>query len=52
MSVQIPKTQMAQVFETNGGPIMYKEVPVETPGPDEVLINIKYTGGLVPLGSE
>lgn len=23
---------------------MYKEVPVETPGPDEVLINIKYTG--------
>ncbi|KAK8191768.1 chaperonin 10-like protein [Phyllosticta capitalensis] len=41
---QIPKTQMAQVFEKNGGPIEFKEIPVPEPGPDEVLINIKYSG--------
>ncbi|KAK7538395.1 chaperonin 10-like protein [Phyllosticta citribraziliensis] len=41
---QIPKTQMAQVFEKNSGPIVFKEIPVPEPGPDEVLINIKYSG--------
>lgn len=44
MSPQIPKTQMAQVFDRHGGPIEYREIPVGTPGHDEVLINIKYTG--------
>ena len=40
----VPKEQMAQIFVNNGDPIQYKKVPVPQPGPDEVLINIKYTG--------
>ncbi|KAI0594842.1 dehydrogenase-like protein [Biscogniauxia sp. FL1348] len=45
MSVpEIPKEQWAQVVETLGGPVVYKKIPVRTPGPDEVLINIKYSG--------
>jgi len=36
--------QWAQVFEKNGGKIEYKQIPVPKPGPDQVLINIKYTG--------
>ncbi|KAL7267662.1 alcohol dehydrogenase [Rhizina undulata] len=41
---EIPKLQWAQVFETNSGPIEYKQIPVTMPGPDEVLVNIKFTG--------
>ena len=41
---EIPKKQFAQVFQKNGGPLEYKEVPVPEPGPDEVLVNIKFTG--------
>jgi len=44
MSQSIPKQQWAQVFEKTGGPIEYKKIPVQQPGPDEVLVNIKYTG--------
>ncbi|KAK9458247.1 chaperonin 10-like protein [Dipodascopsis uninucleata] len=44
MLPNVPKTQMAQVFDTTGGPIVYREIPVPTPGPDEILINVKYTG--------
>jgi propanol-preferring alcohol dehydrogenase len=40
----VPKTQWAQVVEKTGGPAVYKQVPVPVPGPDEVLVNIKYTG--------
>ncbi|KXL46467.1 hypothetical protein M433DRAFT_65650 [Acidomyces richmondensis BFW] len=40
----VPKTQMAQVIEKTGGPVQYKEIPVQEPGPDEVLVNIKYSG--------
>ncbi|KAJ5647478.1 hypothetical protein N7490_003850 [Penicillium lividum] len=40
----IPELQWAQVVEKKGGPPIYKQIPVPTPGPDEVLINIKYTG--------
>jgi len=40
----IPKDQWAQVVEKKGGPPVYKKIPVPTPGPDEVLINIKYSG--------
>jgi propanol-preferring alcohol dehydrogenase len=40
----VPETQWAQVIEKTGGPAVYKQVPVRRPGPDEVLINIKYTG--------
>lgn len=41
---EIPKMQYAQVFEKCGGPIEYKQIPVPEPGPDEVLVNIKYSG--------
>lgn len=43
-SQQIPKEQWAQVVEKTGGPVVYKKIPVQKPGPDEVLINIKYSG--------
>lgn len=36
--------QWAQVFEKTGGPLEYKQIPVKQPGPDEVLINIKFSG--------
>ncbi|KAK8061114.1 alcohol dehydrogenase 1 [Apiospora hydei] len=42
--MSIPATQKAMVVETVGGPVQYKEIPVPKPGPDEVLINIKYSG--------
>lgn len=41
---EIPKKQWAQVIEKTGGPVEYKEIDVQQPGPDEVLINIKYSG--------
>ncbi|KAI1658290.1 alcohol dehydrogenase [Daldinia decipiens] len=43
-SFEIPSEQWAQVVEKTGGPVQYKKVPVPKPGPDEVLINIKYSG--------
>ncbi|VVT56322.1 uncharacterized protein SAPINGB_P004966 [Magnusiomyces paraingens] len=42
--VEIPKTQKAVVFETNGGPLIYKDIPVPTPASDEILVNVKYSG--------
>ena len=44
MSYQIPSEQWAQVLEKTGSPVKYKKIPVQKPGPDEVLINIKYSG--------
>jgi len=44
MAPSIPEKQMAQVIEKTGGPVQYKEIPVQKPGPDEVLVNIKYSG--------
>lgn len=32
------------VIEKTGGPVDYKQIPVAKPGPDEVLVNIKYSG--------
>ena len=41
----IPKTQKAVVFETSGGPLLYKtDFPVPTPASDEILVNVKYSG--------
>lgn len=40
----IPDTQWAQVIEQKGGPPVYKQIPVPKPGPDDVLVKIKYTG--------
>ncbi|ODV86355.1 hypothetical protein CANARDRAFT_197115 [[Candida] arabinofermentans NRRL YB-2248] len=42
--MSIPKTQKAAIFETNGGKIEYKDIPVPTPKPTEILINVKYSG--------
>jgi len=41
---EVPKKQMACVIEKTGGPVEYKEIDVAKPGPDEILINIKYSG--------
>ncbi|KAK5997299.1 Alcohol dehydrogenase 1 [Cladobotryum mycophilum] len=43
-SIEIPTEQWAQVVEKTGGPVVYKRIPVQKPGPDEVLINVKYSG--------
>jgi len=43
-STNIPQKQWAQVIEKTGGPAIYKEIAVPVPGPDEVLVNIKFTG--------
>lgn len=40
----IPNKQWAQVLEKDGGGLVYKQIPVARPGPDEVLVNIKYSG--------
>lgn len=40
----IPTEQWAQVLETKGKPVVYKRIPVESPGPDEVLVNVKFSG--------
>merc|ERR1711985_72854 len=44
MAGNVPKKQMAQVIEKTGGPVQFEEIDVQQPGPDEVLINIKYSG--------
>ncbi|KAI1194878.1 dehydrogenase-like protein [Nemania serpens] len=44
MTVTIPQEQWAQVLEKTGGKVSYRKIPVPKPGPDEVLINIKYSG--------
>lgn len=41
---EIPSTQWAQVFQKIGGPVEYKQIPVQKPGPDEVLVNVKFSG--------
>jgi propanol-preferring alcohol dehydrogenase len=42
--MSIPELQWAQVAEQKGGPLIYKKIPVAKPGPDEVLVKIKYSG--------
>ncbi|KAK4120861.1 GroES-like protein [Parathielavia appendiculata] len=42
--IEIPSEQWAQVVEKSGGPVVYKKIPVKKPSPDEVLINVKYSG--------
>jgi hypothetical protein len=41
---EIPTEQWAQVIEKTGGPVDYKKIPVQKPGHDEVLVNIKFSG--------
>ncbi|KAK6874361.1 Alcohol dehydrogenase 2, partial [Candida tropicalis] len=42
--MSIPTTQKAVIFETNGGKLEYKDIPVPKPKPNELLINVKYSG--------
>ena len=44
MAPTIPEMQWAQVIEKNGGPVEYKQIAVQKPGPDEILVNVKYSG--------
>ncbi|KAL2214186.1 GroES-like protein [Sarocladium strictum] len=44
MAPSIPSEQWAQVLEATGKPLNYKKIPVQQPGPDEVLVNVKYSG--------
>ncbi|CCH62774.1 hypothetical protein TBLA_0I01140 [Henningerozyma blattae CBS 6284] len=43
-SFKIPTTQKAVVFYENGGPLKYTTIPVPKPKPNEILINVKYSG--------
>jgi propanol-preferring alcohol dehydrogenase len=40
----IPEKQMGVIFDTHGGPLQYKELAVPKPKPNEILINVKYSG--------
>ncbi len=40
----IPETMHAMVLETPGKPLVYKEVSVPKPGPDEILIKVRACG--------
>ncbi|ODV94640.1 hypothetical protein PACTADRAFT_85870 [Pachysolen tannophilus NRRL Y-2460] len=40
----IPKIQKAIIFEKNGDPLVYKDIPVPTPAPNELLIHVLYSG--------
>jgi len=42
--MSIPTTQKAVIFETNGGPLKYTDIAVPKPKPNELLINVKYSG--------
>lgn len=42
--MSLPELQWAQVAEQKGGPLVFKQIPVPKPGPDEVLVKIKYSG--------
>ncbi|ANB15388.1 alcohol dehydrogenase ADH3 [Sugiyamaella lignohabitans] len=44
MAEQIPKTQKAMVFEENGGPIEYRDIPVPKPASDQILVHVLYSG--------
>ncbi|GMM31303.1 alcohol dehydrogenase [Martiniozyma asiatica (nom. inval.)] len=40
----IPDKQKAIIFYENGGELKYEDIPVPTPKPNEILINVKYSG--------
>lgn len=43
-SFTIPATQKGVIFYENGGELHYKDIAVPKPKPNEILINIKYSG--------
>lgn len=40
----IPKLQKGVIFYENGGELQYKDIPVPVPKPNEILVNVKYSG--------
>ena len=40
----IPTTQKGVIFYESGGKLEYKDIPVPKPKPNEILINVKYSG--------
>lgn len=42
--MSVPEVQWAQVAEKVGGPLVYKQIPVPKPGPDEILVKMRYSG--------
>ncbi|CAG8900583.1 unnamed protein product [Penicillium nalgiovense] len=42
--MSIPEAQWAQVAEKIGGPLVLKQIPVPKPGPDQILVKIRYSG--------
>jgi alcohol dehydrogenase, propanol-preferring len=45
MASPIPKIQLAATIPKQGGPVVFVEdYPVPTPGKDEVLVKVLYTG--------
>jgi alcohol dehydrogenase, propanol-preferring len=42
--MSVPEVQWAQVAEKIGGPLVYKQIPVPKPGPDQILVKIRYSG--------
>jgi propanol-preferring alcohol dehydrogenase len=49
--MDVPDMQYAAVAEVDGGPIQYKQIPVPKPVPDQVLVNIEYSGSATPIGT-
>ena len=49
--MSIPTTQKAVIFETNGGKLEYKDIPVPKPKPNELLpwVTMLKVGKLVIL---
>ncbi|SCV00309.1 LAMI_0G04192g1_1 [Lachancea mirantina] len=43
-AAHIPTTQKGVIFYEHGGPLTYKDLPVPKPKPNELLINVKYSG--------
>lgn len=44
LAPKIPSMQKAILFEKQNGPLLYKDIPVPKPKPNELLINVKYSG--------
>lgn len=42
--MSIPEMQWAQVVPSVGAPLQLKQIPVRKPGPDEILVKVRYSG--------
>lgn len=43
-TASVPSSQKAIIFYENGGDLQYKDIPVPKPKPNEILVNVKYSG--------